>query len=152
MNPETLQQRMADIIVPAPDDSTVTYIGILITVVVLLALIGWLVNRYVIPRRRNTTAAETGALHQLELVRQDWREGHIDSRQAAFRLATVLRLGLRLEQLPPLPPAPVVDDRQWQQTISRLNALRYPSAQTQKLTDDLFNSVRHILCQRGQEN
>jgi hypothetical protein len=152
MNPETLQQRMADIIVPVPDDLTTTYIGILITVVILLVLTGWLVKRFGRRRRRDSAAAETGALHQLDLVKQDWRAGHIDSRQAAFRLATVLRLGLRLAQLPPLPPTPAVDDRQWQQTISRLNALRYPSALTQKLTDDLFTSVHHILCQRGQEN
>ena len=152
MNPELLQQRMADIIVPVPAGPTLQDAGILILLVVLLSWAAWRIRR---GRRqpRQTQATATGwddALQQLELVRQDWQGGQINHREAAFRLATVLRLGLHLAQLPSQPPAAVMDKTQWHNTMATLNALRYPSQLSQPLTDECFIGVRQILLQAGK--
>ena len=151
MNPEQLRQQMADIIVPAPANTTLHDTGILVLIVVLLSLTAWLIRRR--SRRPSAQAATTAddAMQQFELLQQDWHERRIDSREAAFRLATVLRLGLNLAQLPLRPPTPAIDKPQWHRTIETLNALRYPPTLTQTLTDDLFSNIRQILLQAAED-
>lgn len=145
MNPEQLQSRMADIILPPPpDDITGLIAGTLLSVVLLL-MFAWITNRY---RRSQTTRDRIGqadALQQLELIRQDWLARLIDARELAFRLATTLRLGLHLVQLPTDPPVAAFDARQWRRTLQALDGMRYPSTPSAVMPDEVFASIEQFL-------
>jgi len=88
--------RLADIQPPPAPDSGTWVVAILI-VAVILAVTSIYLYRYRKTRRGTVPASQSvraAALARLGQLEQEWQTRRIDDRQAAFRLATLLRLGL----------------------------------------------------------
>lgn len=86
------------------------------------------------------------ALTRLNTIEQAWLANDIDAREAAYRLSTVLRLGLGLPQLTTRCPPSLGDQQpQWQQTIAHFEQLRYQSLATPQLEQATFAELRRWL-------
>jgi hypothetical protein len=143
---------LADIELPAPPDWWP-----LITLAAALAVV--IAALVVYTRRRRAPVAplaidgeETGpraALLRLERLQREWSAGAIDARAAAYRLVTLLRLGLALPQLhPATPPAGLAED-EWRETLRLLYDLRYRPAPEHALTGEVFARARGWLSRRA---
>jgi hypothetical protein len=92
------------------------------------------------------------------LVEKAWSNGEIDARETAYRLNTLLRLGLNLPQLNHHCPAALADHHHaWQQTHQLFNQLRYQPHTAHVLTSSTFDQVRLWLSssqqtQQGEHN
>lgn len=65
---------------------------------------------------------------RLQHLRKAYAAGSVSQHEAAYRLASELRLGLQLQQLNadlPPPALPVAEHPGWAEAIARLDALRY---------------------------
>ncbi len=84
------------------------------------------------------------ALERLSIIETAWSNGEIDARETAYRLSTLLRLGLNLPQLNHHCPPNLAHSKQtWQQTLTLFNQLRYqPHTTTQPLSRDTFAQLR----------
>ncbi len=113
-----------------------------LTAIALAALVLALLVRYKRkPSSERSPAAE--ATRRLGRLRQAWQTGELESRQAAYQLATLLRLGLGLRQLDHTPPPHLADQRpEWQATLATLEQLRYQPHSEARLTDPLFNQIQ----------
>ena len=132
--PPELVQRLADIAPPPPPDWRPLWWGA--AALLLLLALGFLFMR-----RPGRPDPRRLALRRLDCLERDWRKGHCPDRQAAYRLAALLRLGLGLTDLrhPPLP------DDEWQAFIARLDAVRYRPAPTVRLEEAQFLLARRWL-------
>lgn len=147
MNGDDTLQRLADIIPPAPPAATPWWLWLLaaLAVIAIVALVVWRITR----RRRRT--APTGdlrgdALAALSAVRLAWEAKQIDDRDAAYRLATVLRRGLGLAQLSDDdPPATINDAPLWRDTLQQLDRQRYRPEREQPLPPELFERAHRWL-------
>lgn len=134
-------ERLADVQLPAKPDLWPDTALIMVTVVVILflivTLICWRYRRYrSAPQREQTTTQQ--ALERLHAIEQAWSDGAIDARETAYRLTTVLRLGLGLPQLTMRCPQPLLtQQQQWQQTITLFDQLRYQPRTAQSPTQHL---------------
>ncbi len=148
MNSDDTLQRLADIIPPAPPAATPWWLWLLaaLAFIAIAALVaGWIDRR----RHRRATPADDlrgDALAALNVLRQTWEAKQIDDRDAAYRLATVLRRGLGLAQLSDdHPPAVVNDAPLWRDTLQQLNRQRYRPRREQPLPPELFEHARRWL-------
>lgn len=147
MNGDDTLQRLADIIPPAPPAATPWWLWLLVALafIAIVALVVWRITR----RRRR--AAPTGdlrgdALAALRALRVAWEAKQIDDRDAAYRLATVLRRGLGLAQLSDdNPPATINDAPLWRDTLQQLNRQRYRRQRGQPLPPELFERAHRWL-------
>ena len=129
MNSEELKeitQQLADVeLPPAPDWQPLTIAAAVVIAAILLAAI---VIRLRSRRKNSNNASDTRreALHQLQLLQQQWQQNEVDDRDTAYRLATLLRLGLELNQLTDTPPPALANkQQQWQERVRLLTRLRY---------------------------
>ena len=147
MNSGDALTRLADIIPPAPPAPLVWWPWLIAALIVATAaLLVWWWRA----RRRAVAASpidrRVDALAALNNVHAEWRAKRIDDRDAAYRLATVLRLGLGLAQLSDEPPPVAANEAPlWRDSLAQLNRQRYPAARGQALSPALFDHARRWL-------
>ncbi len=139
--------RLADVQLPAEPSLWPMLTAAAAVMVPIIALI-------VLGYRRYYQATQTApanditqqALTRLNAIEQAWLANDIDAREAAYRLSTVLRLGLGLPQLTTHCPPSLGDQQpQWQQTIAHFKQLRYQSLTTPRLEPATFAELRRWL-------
>jgi hypothetical protein len=161
MNEADTLAALADIELPAPPDWRPLIALAAALLIMTGALIAYIYIKKRIKKRRRRDAASLPltpplsprektsreALARLEGLRQEWSAGAIDARAAAYRLGTMLRLGLGLPQLHPAAPPAGLDTNEWRETLLLLQSLRYAPLPAQALTPDIFIRARHWLSQ-----
>lgn len=143
MNRDGIVTAMADIALPpAPDWRPIIAVAAL--VVLTLALAGWVALRR--RARRAPAPDQAEAVARLDRLRQAWLDRELDEREAGYRLATLLRLGLGLHQLRPEGPPPACGDtREWADTVALLQRLRYRRHPDTALSREVFERARRWL-------
>lgn len=144
---------LADIELPsAPADDASLALWLVLVVVILVGVITYIAWRKRGAMPNSVTPGVQAALAQLEQIQKQWQLGQLDERQAAYRLATLLRLALGLPQLDSVCPPCVQQHRaQWPNTIALLTTLRYRRVETQnQLNTATFDVVRQWLQTRGR--
>lgn len=155
MNDTTPLAALADIELPAPPDWRPLIAAALI--LLLCAMGAWILHKYR-RRRRDARAlapapgdalgpeapedSARAALARLEALQQEWRAGTVDARAAAYRLGTLLRLGLKLPQLHPAAPPAGLDADAWRETLTGLQDQRYARTISRPLTPETFARAR----------
>ena len=141
-NPEILS-RLADIELPAPPNWQPLLIAGGAIIIALMLIV--LTRLYI--RHKKKSSSDTGlhldpalAAHlQLQQLIHDWQSHAINDREAAYRLVTLLRLGLGLPQLThTCPPHIAADQQAWQETVALCTHLRYQPAPITPLSLETF--------------
>lgn len=157
MNHSEILARLADIELPAPPDWQPLLIagGVVISTLLLITLV-WLTTR----RRKkissfpnqNSDPVLTARL-KLQQLMHDWQSHTINDREAAYRLVTLLRLGLGLPQLTDICPPHIATDQQAWQAIVRLCAsLRYQKTPATPLSLEIFQHAEQWLLKTSAHN
>lgn len=134
--------RLADIELPAPPHWQPWITGMAAAVTVIAAVAGLGIYLW---RRRGTTSISPRqqTLTQIDGLLQAWRRAQLDDREASYRLAALLRLGLGLEQLDVHCPAALSHDKQqWGRTVTALQRLRYEQTPAAPLQEEEFARVK----------
>lgn len=151
--------RLADIELPpvapwALYEGVATVFGLALILALLGGLIGYGIGKRLRRPRLGMAAATTptpiidDALMRLDALTAAWQAGNIKEREAAYRLVTLLRLGLGLPQLPPKAPAGI-PQAAWESLLDHCSALRYrPGAAG--LDAQMFSQVRAWLTTRAK--
>ena len=137
--------QLADILPPpapgGPDWMLLILAGVVC--IVAAAVLIWFRKKHH-SQRINLPARE--ARRRLVTLRSAWQSHTISDREAAYRLATLLRLGLALPQLnPQLRPNAVGDDASWRETLLQLHALRYRDQAELSLSSQCFERAARWL-------
>ncbi len=127
MNNPDFTTQLADIEIPAPLPATTDFIWLGLGLLVTALLITVIVLR----RKKNTTPPAALALKKLDDLERQWQQGTLDTRQAAYQLATLLRLGLELKQLTCEQVDPACD-KKLASTLRLLKTLRYEKSNISK--------------------
>jgi hypothetical protein len=134
-------EQLADILPPpAPGGAgwVLLLMGVIVVSVATLGLL-WFVKRR---RARQQDVPTHEAQQRLKALRAAWQARTLSDREAAYRLATVLRLGLSLPQLAPqLRPAAVDDAAAWHDTLKVLQTLRYRNLTSATRSPHCFDRV-----------
>lgn len=143
--------RLADIDLPTPPDwqPLTTALG---AAAVLAAAVGWLMWRLWRRHGQRRTESPPGrrAVDRVDAVRGRWEAGEIDDREASYRLASALRLGLGLDQLDArCPPGLAGEETQWGGTVAALGRLRYEPSSAARLRPEDFARIRQWLIAAG---
>lgn len=147
MTREDALQKLADVIPPAaPADTAGGWLGAAVAAVILAAVAGaWRWRRQRAARPAHL-APRLAAQTQLQNLRAQWQAKTIDDRDAAYRLAALLRLGLALPHLPEAPPPAAADDvALWRETLRQLRELRYTAGGAPPLSASLFDHAQRWL-------
>jgi len=149
MNEEEALQKLADILPPpAPGGANWMWLVGAIVIVAALGLV-WFVKRHR-PRKPALPARE--ARQRLVALRAAWQSHTVSDREAAYRLATLLRLGLSLPQLTPQArPTVVEDDALWHEMLTQLHALRYRDHASSAFSPQLFDHAERWLASAQRE-
>ena len=151
MNEGVALSQLADILppsVPSGSDWMLLIIAGFICLVVIVALLWFAKKRY--SRRSDLPARE--ALRKLAALRAAWQARSISDREAAYRLAALLRLGLALPQLTPQLHSAAMDNEQsWHETLAQLNALRYRDHIQSTLSPQCFDRAERWLAAAQRE-
>lgn len=152
--------RLADIELPpvapwALYEGVATVFGLALILALLGGLIGYAIGKHLRSRLRPAMAEAAtpaspidDALMRLDALTTAWQAGNIKEREAAYRLVTLLRLGLGLPQLPPKAPAGI-PQAAWESLLDHCSALRYrPGAAG--LDAQMFSQVRAWLTTRAK--
>jgi len=144
MNRDDDLQRLADVISPPPPDLQAWWFTAgAVLILAVAALVIWRLRRRRTPRRDDP---RTDAQAQLRTLRGAWEARTIGDRDAAYRLAAVLRLGLGLPQLSESPPPAAADDAAlWREAMRQLHQQRYAAVTVQPLPAALFDHARRWL-------
>jgi hypothetical protein len=137
--------QLADILPPpapvGPDWLLLGTIGGICALMVAALL--WFIKKHYSPRS-NSPARE--ARLRLATLRSTWQSHSITDREAAYRLATLLRLGLAVPQLSMQQhPRVVENDAAWRETLEQLHALRYRDQPGLSLSSQCFDHAEHWL-------
>ena len=155
-NPEILNH-LADIELPAPPDWQPLLIAGGAIIIALMLIV--LTRIYI--RHRKKSSSDTGshldpalAAHlQLQQLIHDWQSHIINDRETAYRLTTLLRLGLRLPQLTSDCPPHITSDQQaWQETVMICTRLRYQQASVTRLSPEIFQYAEQWLLKTSQHD
>ncbi|VAW90483.1 hypothetical protein MNBD_GAMMA17-1488 [hydrothermal vent metagenome] len=148
VNHALMLARLADVQLPSEPALWPAFIGVVLVIIgAVLAIIIFIYLSY--RRRQQSPATQPDsnaqqALERLTTIETAWSNGEIDARETAYRLSTLLRLGLNLPQLNHhCPPSLAHNKQTWQQTLTLFNQLRYQShTTTQPLSRDTFEQLR----------
>lgn len=143
MNPEPISQ-LADVELPLPPDWT-PWLVAGAALICIGAILFWLALRLVrTPRtglHQNDIA--TSPEQEWERLFGQWQGNEVPAREMAYRVATLLRLGLELPQLDTQPPACIVSYRErWPELMRELAAMRYQHTPSYRLHSDIVAVVR----------
>ena len=144
MRHEDITAAMVDIALPAPPDWGPLVAAATTLVLTAAAGIEWWLRR----RRRATACRDAGALARLDRLQQAWAQRSLDEREAAYRLAALLRIGLGLRQLRgDTPPRGVADadTHEWSSVVALLQRLRYQPRTEEALSREVFRHARRWL-------
>lgn len=142
--------RLADIDLPAPPDWQPLLLAVGLTVV-LLPLSLWLGRRLWHRWRERRMSAAQQALREIDPLLCHWQRREIDDREAGYRLAALLRLGLGMDQVDEHCPPPLSRHRaQWGETIGTLQRVRYQATPSSRLRPEDFMRVRQWLTAAGR--
>jgi hypothetical protein len=151
MNEGVALSQLADIL-PPPAPSGPDWILLLVVAVVCLIAVAallWFVKKHYL---RSSGSPAREALRRLAALRAAWQARTISDREAAYRLAALLRLGLALPQLAPqLRPAAVDNEQWWHETLAQLNALRYRDHAPSTLPSHCFDRAERWLAAAQRE-
>jgi len=140
-----LLDRLADVQLPAEPQLWPVIIAAVIALIVI-ALIYFGYRRVKQHAAATTSDTTQQALARLTKLEQAWSSGELETREAAYQLSTLLRLGLNLPQLTRHSPPPLANQQtEWQQTITLFNQLRYQPQAAGQLTTDTFAQLRQWL-------
>lgn len=143
MNPQPLSQ-LADVELPLPPN-WLPWLAAMAGAVTLGILLWWLAFRFRRPPRQPGTrhAVAVDPEQELERLLSRWHRSEISTREMAYRLAAVLRLGLQLPQLDSQPPACIASYRErWTELVRDLSAMRYQSVAERELHPDVLPLIR----------
>lgn len=146
MNSDDLKeitQQLADVELPPAPDWQPIIVAATVVIIALLLSIGVV---YLRSRRKQAGVVpdrSREALYQLQLLQHKWQLQEINDHDAAYQLATLLRLGLELKQLTEtVPPALTNQQPQWQTLLQQLTQLRYTATDdSTPLTSEAFTQV-----------
>ncbi|MEQ6340796.1 MAG: DUF4381 family protein [Gammaproteobacteria bacterium] len=149
MNDTGTLSRLADIELPAAPDWQPFIIAaaaiVAITAILIAAWLAWRSRKRRAGNRQPATPLAT-AQTRLEQTRMEWQAGKMVDREAAYQLATLLRLGLGLPQLTPECPAHFsADQTAWRDTLHLFEQLRYQQAPQVTLTLEVFQRAKNWL-------
>jgi hypothetical protein len=149
MNENELLAKLADVDLPAPPDWRIPLmITLIATAAAVLFIYGiWHYLRHRLHHLHQHPAQQ--ALRRLEHLRQEWESQKIGDREAAYHLATLLRLGLELPQLQNHRPYPHSDPASWRNMLLLLEHLRYRESTAEKLSPDVFRLAHDWLSAAG---
>ncbi len=155
MNDTGTLSRLADIELPAAPDWQPFIIAaaviIAITLILTAAWLAWRSRKHSTGNRQTATPIAT-AQTRLEQIRMDWQAGKMDDREAAYRLATLLRLGLGLPQLTSECPAHLAANQTaWRDMLHLFEQLRYQQAPQVTLTLEVFQRAKNWLASAGRD-
>lgn len=144
-NTDALLARLADIEIPAEPEWAWLWAALLALLLGALAAgLLWRLRRSP-PGGAALPSPPREACNELDRLQARWRAGEVADRETAYRLATILRLGLALPRLTPHCPAPLrQEEASWRETIALLQRARYrktPAA----IGPELFDRVRRWL-------
>lgn len=140
-NETGIQQQILDVVPPqAPE------FGSLYTVGGLMAIIFLLLITNILSRKKKKTYNHSGdvrnaAKDQLYQVQSEYLNDEIDSRDAAYRIATILRLTYGIRDLDGGPPSPSIDGKQWAALVNLLHQLRYQPEFEVRLSREHFDLI-----------
>jgi hypothetical protein len=137
--------QLADILPPpapgGPDWMLLVLVGIVC--VLAAAVIVWFWKKH---HSRRIILPAREARQRLAALRSAWQSHTLSDREAAYRLATLLRLGLALPQLNMQDrPNMVEDDASWRETLELLHALRYRDQAGLSLSSQCFERAARWL-------
>ncbi len=138
--------QLADIEPPAEAEIWPWYIALLIIASLFIAAARLAqMKRHRHQNKPPLTPAEMALERLAELEQQN-----NDSRTTAFRLATILRLGMELQQLTEQPPTDLAPElhEQWQRVIQQLSHLRYQSTPTNNPDSLPYQQIEALLLSR----
>jgi len=142
INHAPILNRLADVQLPA-EPSLWPAITIISAIVIAVGLLYLRFRRCQTSSTTETSNNAQQALERLTIVEKAWSNGEINARETAYRLNTLLRLGLNLPQLTHHCPAALADHHHaWQQTQQLFNQLRYQPHTAQPLNSSTFDQIR----------
>lgn len=143
MSRDEIAAAMADIVLPpAPDWRPAIAVGAAIAVVAI-ALAAWRIQQRA---RRACSPVDSDAVAHLDELHQAWAARVVDDREAGYRLAALLRVGLGLRQLrSDSPPRVVTDPNEWANILTLLEHLRYRRRADTGLSSQVFGRARRWL-------
>ena len=153
VNHAPILNQLADVSLPAEPAlwPTISIISMILIAIALIIYIAYC-RRQSLPSATERHRTQK-ALERLAIVESAWSKREIDSREAAYQLSTLLRLGLNLPQLNQhSPPALINDHQAWQETLALFNQLRYQPHITRPLTCNTFEQLRLWLNRSQQTN
>jgi len=138
---QVITRQLADIeMPPAPDWQPLLITAGVLIVFIAVALMLYRVNRQKTHPTENIAAS---AIAELNKLQQQWQQKELNDHHAAYRLCTLLRIGLQLRQLTATPPQQLASQAsQWQSTIEQLKQLRYDHNTNNQLNSDIFEQIR----------
>jgi len=157
VNHAPILDRLADVQLPA-EPSLWPAITIISAIMITVGLVYLRFRHHQTSPTTDTGDNAQQALERLTIVEKAWSNGEIDARETAYRLNTLLRLGLNLPQLNHhCPAALAAHHHAWQQTHQLFNQLRYQPHTAQPLNSSTFGQVRLWLSssqqtQQGEHN
>lgn len=149
MKEDVALQQLADVLPPpAPDGYWMLPVIVLVIALAAAGVWWW-------TRRRRTAGSDAPACEarrRLRELRSAWQAQAVPDREAAYRLATLLRLGLRLPQLSTeLRPTMISDPSAWERTLAELHVLRYRHAVGSALSIQCFDHADEWLAAAQRE-
>jgi len=141
-------KQLADVL-PPPAPGTGAWLLWLTIPVIIIAVVAlfWFMRKHQSPRG-NTSSRE--ARRRLATLRHAWQSKTINDRDAAYRLATLLRLGFGLPQLTPQHCPDAIDEIAWRETLKELHGLRYRNANPPALSSRCFERAEQWLTAHGE--
>lgn len=132
--------RLADIEMP-PLPSWTEFWLVCAVVAVSLAMITGLAVYFYQRYQRSPPPICVTAQEKLMSLFEHWKTQQLSEREVAFRLATLLRLGLGQTQLRECPQGNVIKQDDWLRIMRVLNEVRYTQRATMQLSEDIFHIV-----------
>lgn len=150
---ESLTAQLADIQLPQEPQLWPWYLGGALLFALILAAVQMVWRRRRVVADHNYRPSPREALRQLEQLQHEWQQQQIDDQRTAFRLATILRLGLHLPQLTLEAPSQLrAETSRWRQIIAQLQQLRYHRHPETKLDQSIFDHVHRWLSQENHRS
>jgi hypothetical protein len=137
--------QLADILPPPAPDGPDWILVIVAGIICVLAaaILVWFWKKH---HSQRLTLPAREARRRLAALRSAWQSHTISDREAAYRLATLLRIGLALPQLNTQDrPSTVEDDTSWRETLEQLHALRYRDQAGLSMSSQCFERAAHWL-------